>query len=86
MIPRRHLAALLERLGVGGHPGDRGGHPRGQQRQVKFQMTRNFTPVPLLLCRVGGSGLGQVYLELHHDLIFELERAEEAAVRLDPEG
>ncbi len=33
-----------------------------------------------------GAGLGQIHLELHHDLVLELERAEEAAVRLDPEG
>src|SRR5207247_5675191 len=32
-----------------------------------------------------GFDLGQVYLELDHDLVLELERAEEAGVRLDPE-
>src|SRR6266513_2576658 len=33
----------------------------------------------------GPLSLGQVDLELDHDLVLELQRAEEAGVRLDPE-
>ena len=40
-----------------------------------YQMTRNLT--------LGSFYLGQVHLELDHDLVLELERAEEAGVRLD---
>src|SRR5438105_15932075 len=32
-----------------------------------------------------GLGSGEIHLELDHDLVLELERAEEAGVRLDPE-
>src|ERR1700678_3132656 len=36
--------------------------------------------------RSGGLGLGEIDLELDRDLVLQLERAEEATVRLDPEG
>ena len=38
-----------------------------------------------MLGRFGPLNLGEIHLELDHDLVAELERAEEAGVRLDPE-